>query len=97
MKPESEAIVTHGHGSADLLEFQAGLRTPKRSILGTDVAGRVEAVGANVTRFQPGEDVFGVSAGSFTESSQAPDALRYLEQGVAQGKIVIASGGQGGS
>ncbi len=36
-----------------------GLLKPKRKILGADLAGRVEAVGRNVTQFQPGDEVFG--------------------------------------
>ncbi len=36
-----------------------GLLAPKHKILGADVAGRVEAVGARVTRFRPGDEVFG--------------------------------------
>ena len=40
-----------------------GLFKPKYSILGADIAGRVEAVGRNVTQFQPGDEVFGDIAG----------------------------------
>jgi NADPH:quinone reductase-like Zn-dependent oxidoreductase len=53
-----------------------GLRTPKIGIRGQDVAGRVEAVGTNVTRFRPGEEVFGIGDGSFAEYVCArPDKL----------------------
>jgi NADPH:quinone reductase-like Zn-dependent oxidoreductase len=49
-----------------------GLRTPKVGIRGQDVAGRVEAVGTNVTEFRPGEEVFGIGDGSFAEYVCAP-------------------------
>jgi NADPH:quinone reductase-like Zn-dependent oxidoreductase len=36
-----------------------GLLKPRHKILGSDIAGRIEAVGRNVTQFQPGDEVFG--------------------------------------
>jgi NADPH:quinone reductase-like Zn-dependent oxidoreductase len=44
-----------------------GLRAPKVRVRGTEVAGRVEAIGGNVTRLQPGDEVFGTCDGSFAE------------------------------
>jgi len=44
-----------------------GLRAPKVRIRGRDVAGRVEAIGENVTQLQPGDEVFGTCEGSFAE------------------------------
>jgi len=44
-----------------------GLRTPKDQRLGVDLAGRVEAVGSNVTQLQVGDDVFGRGRGAFAE------------------------------
>jgi NADPH:quinone reductase-like Zn-dependent oxidoreductase len=50
-----------------------GLRKPKVPSLGMDVAGRVEAVGKQVTRFQAGDDVFGWCDGSFAEYAAADE------------------------
>jgi len=50
-----------------------GLRKPKDPRLGADFAGRVEAVGNNVTQFQQGDEVFGVYTGSFAEYASVPE------------------------
>jgi NADPH:quinone reductase-like Zn-dependent oxidoreductase len=50
-----------------------GLRRPKVGIRGTDVAGEVEAVGSGVTRFKPGDAVFGASTGSYAEYAAASE------------------------
>jgi NADPH:quinone reductase-like Zn-dependent oxidoreductase len=48
-----------------------GLRAPKNGVPGMDVAGVVEAIGKDVTRFRPGDEVFGVGTGSFAEYARA--------------------------
>jgi NADPH:quinone reductase-like Zn-dependent oxidoreductase len=55
-------------GTPFLARTQAGLRVPKNLIPGADVAGVVETVGENVTRFRPGDEVFGfIGFGAFAE------------------------------
>src|SRR5438034_7726778 len=65
-----------------------GIRRPRRTSLGTEFAGRVEAVGAAVTEFQVDDDVFGVTDGANAEYvtvresgviAQKPTALTYEE------------------
>jgi NADPH:quinone reductase-like Zn-dependent oxidoreductase len=48
-----------------------GLRTPKSPVPGFDLAGVVVAVGPGVTRFAPGDEVFGIGRGSFAEFAAA--------------------------
>ena len=52
-----------------------GFRAPKARVRGTDVAGTVEAVGQNVTRFQAGDEVFGTCDGSFAEYASAREDM----------------------
>jgi NADPH:quinone reductase-like Zn-dependent oxidoreductase len=54
-------------GEPYLVRIEAGLRRPKRAVLGVDFAGTVEAVGGSVTDFQPGDEVFGARNGAFAE------------------------------
>ena len=49
-----------------------GLRAPKNPVLGMDVAGVVEAVGSEVTRFRPGDEVFGVGTGRSPSTRALP-------------------------
>ncbi len=60
-----------------------GLLRPKFPILGSDIAGTVEAVGRNVTQFRPGDEVFGDLAesgfGAFAEFACAPEAALALK------------------
>src|SRR5947209_15187500 len=60
-------------GAPFLARLAGGLRKPKDPRLGADLAGRVEAVGSNVTQFQPGDEVFGVGTGSFAEYASVPE------------------------
>lgn len=54
-------------GTPYFARIQAGLRKPKNHVLGVDFAGTVEAVGTDVTSFQPGDEVYGGKGGAFGE------------------------------
>jgi NADPH:quinone reductase-like Zn-dependent oxidoreductase len=49
------------------MRLASGLRRPKESALGVDLAGVVESVGANVTQLRPGDEVYGQQTGAFAE------------------------------
>lgn len=70
-------------GDPFLIRVGYGLRKPKVNILGADIAGRVEAVGGNVTQFRPGDEVFGdISAhgfGAFAEYVAVPEEALVLK------------------
>jgi NADPH:quinone reductase-like Zn-dependent oxidoreductase len=56
------------NGTPYVLRPMVGLRRPRNKVLGLAVAGRVETVGSNTTRFQPGDEVYaGISEGGFAE------------------------------
>lgn len=50
-------------GPTSVTANRGGFFPPKAKILGTDIAGRVEAVGANVIQFQVGDEIFGMAEG----------------------------------
>ncbi|HET9561168.1 MAG TPA: NAD(P)-dependent alcohol dehydrogenase [Propionibacteriaceae bacterium] len=60
-------------GRPYLLRLAFGFSRPKNPVPGLDLAGTVVAVGSAVTRFSPGEDVFGTGEGSFAEHAVAPE------------------------
>jgi NADPH:quinone reductase-like Zn-dependent oxidoreductase len=60
-------------GEPYLLRVSAGYRHPKNQDMGIDVAGTVMAVGANVTRFATGDNVFGLARGAFAEYAAADE------------------------
>ena len=56
-----------------------GLRKPRNTQLGRDVAGVVEAVGKNVTQFKPGDEVFGICRGSLAEYAVTPERALVMK------------------
>jgi NADPH:quinone reductase-like Zn-dependent oxidoreductase len=81
---ENEVLVKVHASSVNALEWRrftlpqllvriigGGLREPKDKSIGGDLAGRVEAVGATVKQFRPGDEVFGVRRGAFAEYAYA--------------------------
>ncbi len=54
-------------GKPYLMRLSSGIGTPHELRLGVDFAGTVEAVGTNVTRFKPGDAVFGGAGGAFAD------------------------------
>ena len=58
-------------------------RKPRYEILGSDIAGRIEAVGSNIEQFQPGDDIFGDSfgcgLGAFAEYVCVPEKVLTLK------------------
>ncbi len=68
-----------------------GLTKPKQPIQGHDVAGRVVAVGSDVSRFSPGDEVFGIASGSFAEYTTAKQDKLALKPNTATFEQAAAS------
>jgi NADPH:quinone reductase-like Zn-dependent oxidoreductase len=66
-------------GGPSIVRALAGLGKPKMKRPGVDVAGRVEAVGRDVTQFKPGDDVFGAAHGTFAEYVCALESVVVLK------------------
>jgi NADPH:quinone reductase-like Zn-dependent oxidoreductase len=69
-------------GTPFVNRLMGGLFRPKKTILGSDIAGRIEAVGRNVERFHVGDDVFGDLSGrwgGFAEYVCAPETALALK------------------
>ncbi len=83
-------------GSPYIMRLASGLGAPKDSRMGVDFAGTVEAVGNNVTRFKPGDEVFGGRGGAFAEYVTVPEdralALKPANMTFAQAASVPIAG-----
>ena len=83
-------------GTPYAVRLAMGLTRPRQPVLGRDLAGVVEAVGADVTRFAPGDEVFGMGAGTFAELAVAAEtklAHKPANLTFEQAAVVPISGG----
>ena len=70
-------------GRPRIYRLMFGLSKPKHPVIGSDIAGRVEAIGRSVTQFQPGDEVFGDISGNgfgaFAEYSCARENMLSMK------------------
>jgi len=84
------------HGTPYFMRVMSGFGKPADSALGVDLAGTVEAVGSNVTRFKPGDAVFGGGNGAFAEyvivREEGPRVMKPAEVSFEQAATVGIAG-----
>jgi NADPH:quinone reductase-like Zn-dependent oxidoreductase len=83
-------------GKPYAMRLVTGLRRPKNRVSGRDVAGTVVGVGSSVTRFAPGDEVYGVAPGSFAEYAVGREdklAVKPANLTFEQAAVVPISGG----
>ena len=83
-------------GKPYVMRLASGSAKPKNPVAGPDVAGTVVAVGAAVTRFAVGDEVFGIADGSFAEYAAAREdklARKPANLTFEQAAVVPISGG----
>ena len=82
-------------GQPYVLRLALGFRKPKSPVPGLDLAGTVVSIGSAVTKFSPGEEVFGTGHGSFAEYAVAPEdqlARKPRNLSFEQAAVVPVSG-----
>jgi len=67
-------------GRPYIMRAEAGFGTPTVARLGVDFAGTVEAIGRNVKRFKPGDELFGTKRGAFGEYVSIPDDRALVQK-----------------
>jgi NADPH:quinone reductase-like Zn-dependent oxidoreductase len=81
-------------GKPYLARIGEGFLSPKTTILGLDVAGIVETVGANVTHIQPGDRVFGSRTGAFAEFISGRNMVPMPEGATFEQAAAVPTAGQ---
>lgn len=84
------------NGKPYAVRLALGLRRPRQPVLGRDVAGTVAAVGSSVTRFEVGDEVYGVAPGSFADFAVGKErklARKPANLSFAQAAVVPVSAG----
>jgi NADPH:quinone reductase-like Zn-dependent oxidoreductase len=82
-------------GRPYVMRLGFGIRAPRNPVSGRDVAGTVVAVGSAVTRFSPGDEVYGIAPGSFAEYATAREdklARKPVNATFEQAAVVPVSG-----